>query len=296
MESGAEEYFEGAARWLKAEKVHLERGLSDSEVATIEARYEFRLPADLRMLLQIALPLSAPRSKRVWIFMADAGTMADELEGMPNSMRHVRRFRLRTRRRQRPRAIPWSFPDWRARRQQDLVSLDELVTKPFDYATWYLAQEIERGYWDTRWGTKTDDLQEAKRQMAEYVHKAPKMIPLGSAFYMSSEPSEAGNPVWEYFIEDLQYYAGFDLPGFLHYRFDVPLPSWSVVVPRWIDFWSEDLHHSPGRTPREAYDLFVRYILEDPDPAAARERFFRGQPEPFIPEGDERPEWADKYG
>lgn len=131
--------------------------------------------------------------------------------------------------------------------------------------------------------------------MVKYVRQAPKMIPLGSAFYMSAEPAEPGNPVWEYFVEDLQYYAGFDLPGFLHNRFGVPLPSWAAAVPRWIDFWSEELHHSPGRTPREAYDIFVRSFLDDRDPAATRERFFRGQPESFIPAGDAPPEWADRY-
>jgi hypothetical protein len=42
METGAAQYFDEAARWLKAEKVHVEPGLNDTEVDAIEGRYEFR--------------------------------------------------------------------------------------------------------------------------------------------------------------------------------------------------------------------------------------------------------------
>ncbi len=281
MQAGADEYFEGAARWLKAEKVNLGSGLSDSEIGVIEARYEFTFPADLRRFLQIALPLSAPESKRVWFYMTGDFVRFPKLHS--------------SRRRQYPRVVPWSFPNWRAKRRSDVERLDALVNDPFDLAEHYLAQSVEKGLWDAEWGEKPDDSQEAIRQMSDHVRRAPKLIPVGSAFYIAAEPTEEGNPVWEYFIEDLQYYAGFDLPGFLHNRFGVPLPSWAALVPRWIDFWSEFLHHSPGRTSREAYDIFVQFLLEDRDPPAARERFFRGQPEPFIPAGDEPPEWADRY-
>lgn len=269
METGAAQYFDEAARWLKADKVHVEPGLNDTEVDAIEGRYEFRFPPDLRMFLQTVVPISAPKSKRVWFYMS----------------------RMKPRR-GRMRPIAWSLPNWRKPNRE----LDDMVTKSFDLATWYGDQQIERGQWDERWGIKPDDLQEAKRQMVESVRRAPRTIPLSNAFYMSADPSEPGNPIWEYFIEDLQYYAGFDLPGFLHNRYGVPLPSWAAVVPRWIDFWSEEIHMSPERTSREAYDRFVRYFLDDPDPAAARERFFRGQPDGWIPEGDEPPEWADRYG
>jgi hypothetical protein len=221
METGAAQYFDEAARWLKAEKVHVEPGLTDTEVDAIEERYEFRFPPDLRMFLQTVVPISAPKSKRVWFYMS----------------------RMKPRR-GRMRPIAWSLPNWRKRNQE----LDDMVTKSFDLATWYGDQQIERGQWDERWGIKPYDLQEAKRQMVESVRRAPKTIPLSNAFYMSADPSEPGNPIWEYFIEDLQYYAGFDLPGFLHNRYGVPLPSWAAVVPRWIDFWSEEVHMSPERT------------------------------------------------
>jgi hypothetical protein len=59
----------------------------------------------------------------------------------------------------------------------------------------------------------------------------------------------------------------------------VPLASWAALVPKWIEFWSEEVHMSPERTAREANDLFVQYFLDDRDPGAARERFFRGQPD-----------------
>jgi hypothetical protein len=150
MEAGAEEYFEGAARWLSAEGVHVGRGLSDSEVATIEGRYEFRFPADLRMFLQTALPLSAPESKRVWIILGDA---------KPS--------------RRRPRVIPWSFPNWRAKRKRDLETLNDLVATPVAYAEFHLAQGVERGFWRPWWGERPSDLQEAKRRVVERVRAAP---------------------------------------------------------------------------------------------------------------------------
>ena len=105
MEPGVEEYFEGAARWLRAEKVHCEPGLSDNEVASIESRYKSWFPGVLRMLLQTVVPVSAPKAKRVWLHM----------QGM------------KPRRRWRVRAIAWSLPNWRKQDRE----LDDMVTKSF---------------------------------------------------------------------------------------------------------------------------------------------------------------------
>jgi hypothetical protein len=41
---------------MRARGIELAEGLSDREVATVEARYGFRFPADLRAFLQTALP------------------------------------------------------------------------------------------------------------------------------------------------------------------------------------------------------------------------------------------------
>jgi hypothetical protein len=38
METGAAQYFDEVARWLKAEKAHVEPGLIDTEVDAIEER------------------------------------------------------------------------------------------------------------------------------------------------------------------------------------------------------------------------------------------------------------------
>ncbi|HEY8971766.1 MAG TPA: hypothetical protein VIM64_21845 [Puia sp.] len=43
---------------LGKQNVTLERGLTDEEIGQVEAKYAIRLPPDLRLLLQTALPVS----------------------------------------------------------------------------------------------------------------------------------------------------------------------------------------------------------------------------------------------
>lgn len=51
-------YIRELVDWLNAEGVIFERGLTDEEIATLEATHALRFPSDLRKLLQHALPVS----------------------------------------------------------------------------------------------------------------------------------------------------------------------------------------------------------------------------------------------
>jgi hypothetical protein len=129
-------------------------------------------------------------------------------------------------------ALPVSepFPDWR--RESD-AALRARLAWPLE-GIWL---DIEHnGFWLAEWGTKPDDLTEAKEIARRAVVAAPVLIPVCSHRFLPAEPAEAGNPVFSVVQTDVVVY-GSDLGDYFRAEFRrIRLPDWPPAEPRRIRF------------------------------------------------------------
>ncbi len=140
------------------------------------------------------------------------------------------------------RVVPVShgFPDWRDQRNEDLPFM---LALPVDGVLF----DVQNGvYWHGEWGEKPSSEHEALAVARERLSAVPQLIPFHSHRYVSSEPAEAGNPVFSVVQTDVVVY-GNDLAGNLALDFGIPLPGWARTAPRRIRFWSDvvDWNNTP---------------------------------------------------
>ncbi|WP_440952204.1 hypothetical protein [Methanococcoides sp. FTZ1] len=94
-------------------------------------------------------------------------------------------------------------------------------------------------FWYEDWGTKPTNLLEAIELCRKEMEKVPKLIPIYSHRYISSEPEEKGNPVFSVYQTDIIYY-GEDLLSYLMIEFNMKRhKEIDHTKIRNIRFWSE---------------------------------------------------------
>ena len=95
-------------------------------------------------------------------------------------------------------------------------------------------------FWLESWGLKPDRYEVRKKIATEEFQKYPKLIPIYSHRYISSEPHDAGNPVFSVYQMDIIHY-GMDLADYFsnEFKFDLPKSFGVVTIPTRIEFWSD---------------------------------------------------------
>jgi hypothetical protein len=95
-------------------------------------------------------------------------------------------------------------------------------------------------FWFDKWGIKPSNFEKQKEIAVTELDKQPKLIPIYSHRYISSEPNEIGNPVFSVYQMDIIYY-GIDLMDYFSNEFGFELPkSYGIVSePKRIQFWSD---------------------------------------------------------
>lgn len=99
-------------------------------------------------------------------------------------------------------------------------------------------------FWMTKLGQKPADLTQAKEIFTNwYKLNVPRLIPIYSHRYMSSEPDKLGAPVYSVHQTDIIYY-GNNIFSYLKNEFRSTI---NIEYPKWrkddTPFWSEILHY-----------------------------------------------------
>ncbi len=94
-------------------------------------------------------------------------------------------------------------------------------------------------FWLDTWGIKPSNFKEQRSIATNELAKQPKLIPIYSHRYLSSEPSEAGNPVFSVYQTDIIHY-GKDLMDYFsnEFGFELPKSFGAINKPKRIRFWS----------------------------------------------------------
>jgi hypothetical protein len=133
-----------------------------------------------------------------------------------------------------------TFPNWRNLRDPGIVLR---LSGPWEGWLFDLEAGAERA-WLPGWGERPADLADQIRLFRTHYESAPRLVPIYGHRYISSEPCEAGNPVFSIHQVDIIYY-GFDLEDYLQVEFlKRKHGSWWPTKPREIRFWTSALEHS----------------------------------------------------
>lgn len=95
-------------------------------------------------------------------------------------------------------------------------------------------------FWLDEWGAKPFNFRDQKKIVQDEFNEQPTLIPIYSHRYVSSEPNEAGNPVFSVYQMDIIYY-GYDLMDYFTKEFGIVLPSsfGAIDEPKRVRFWSD---------------------------------------------------------
>src|SRR5437868_3958640 len=134
-------------------------------------------------------------------------------------------------------ALPtgFGFPNWRS---GDERALREQLALPLHGILF----DVERdGFWLPEWGSRPEELDEAKELVRAHVRAAPTLIPVNCHRMMPDGPHMAGNPILSVHQTDIIYY-GFDLEDYLRHEFNLadrkPWPATVKAIEFWdVEFW-----------------------------------------------------------
>ena len=95
-------------------------------------------------------------------------------------------------------------------------------------------------FWVDKWGMKPIDFKDQMKIAINELSKQPTLIPIYSHRYLSSEPNEAGNPVFSVYQMDIIHY-GNDLIDYFTNEFGINMPVsfGTIEAPKRIRFWSD---------------------------------------------------------
>ncbi len=116
-------------------------------------------------------------------------------------------------------ALPISneFINWRDISKNNVKNIKNRLNWPLEGMIF----DIENNnFWYEGWGKKPDNLEEAIKVCEDEMKKVPKLIPICSHRYISSEPHEVDNPVFSVYQTDIIYY-GENLLSYLQLEFDM---------------------------------------------------------------------------
>jgi len=129
-----------------------------------------------------------------------------------------------------------NFPNWRSESDENINLLKERLAWPLDGM---LFDVEHNSFWHPLWGERPSDLEAAFHICREEFSRAPKLIPIYSHRYISSQPQESGNPIFSVYQTDIIYY-GEDLESYFKVEFkDMEHSEIEYKAMKKIRFWSE---------------------------------------------------------
>lgn len=135
-------------------------------------------------------------------------------------------------------ALPVSnnFVNWRDLSEGNITNIKDRLNWPLEGIIF----DIENNeFWYSGWGIKPNDLKEAIKVCKNEMTKVPKLIPICSHRYISSEPQEEGNPIFSVYQTDIIYY-GENLLSYLQIEFGIKkYQDINFDSINHIRFWSE---------------------------------------------------------
>ncbi|MEZ5336615.1 MAG: hypothetical protein R2741_16040 [Methanolobus sp.] len=135
-------------------------------------------------------------------------------------------------------ALPISkgFYNWRDFSEENVNTIKNQLEWPLEGMIF----DIEHNsFWYKEWGAKPDNQMEAIKLCKKEMKKVPKLVPIFSHRYISSEPKERGNPVFSIYQTDIIYY-GEDLRSYLKIEFNMRTQNnIDFTKVKYIRFWSE---------------------------------------------------------
>ncbi len=102
-------------------------------------------------------------------------------------------------------------------------------------------------FWYPQWGQRPTELRAALAIAREQLVQVPALVPVYSHRYISTEPPQAGNPVFSIVQTDIITY-GKDLATYLAAEFGITLDG-PRPEPRRIRFWSDLVDMNNGVLP-----------------------------------------------
>lgn len=142
-------------------------------------------------------------------------------------------------------------PDW----TRDDAAIRELLDWPLDG----ILTDVERnGFWAPHWGPRPAATADRIAMAEKLVRAAPRLIPLGSTYFIPETPFERGNPVLFVFLSDVRH-RGANLADFAERlsagRLREPVAGTKKAIPFWTELSQVPLQlpapSPPARSPAE---------------------------------------------
>lgn len=136
--------------------------------------------------------------------------------------------------------ISYRFVNWRQglTSQEMANDIAKLLAWPLDGMLF----DIENNnFWDDRWGSIPEKLEDKVSIATKNYKTYPKLIPIYSHRYIPAHPHKVGNPVFSIYQMDIIYY-GYDLATYFAKEFGFELPDHFEIPERPIldiEFWSD---------------------------------------------------------
>jgi len=123
-----------------------------------------------------------------------------------------------------------SWPNWRHDSGEDLQGR---LAWPVESV---LFDVRNNGFWPASWGDRPDLKEDREREARAHLADVPKLVPVFSHRYLTSDPQSKPSPVFSVYQSDVIFY-GDDLLDYVAHEFRVPPrhPSDRTHVPFWSD-------------------------------------------------------------
>jgi hypothetical protein len=171
-------------------------GMTEAELAAVEARWSVRFPPDFRLFLHTLHTVDRPQ---VGAACVDS-TRMDPVERS-------------------------AFYDWRPGREGPPQPFQGLAGA-FEWLFEGIMFDIEHdGLWLPSWGTRPSTAEGCSQHVRDVLERAPKLLPVYKHRYLLAEPCQAGNPVLSVWQTDIVVY-GSNLREYFLWEFqDLLLPN-----------------------------------------------------------------------
>jgi hypothetical protein len=212
-----QEFLEWFGIQLSHRNARVASGLTDSEITSIQSKYEFIFPPDLRCLLQHSLPVYEPE---------------------PNNAIP------------RPKSSLQRWIDWRH-------GAEETIRLHLTWPLRSIGHDIEcNGFWHDEWGIRPPDPLEARSIAEQHILTAPPLIPVYGHRYLAGVPILSGNPIYSIWYTDIIRY-GDDLASYFRneflgwqsptrYQITSQPPDEFSKTGRYIPFWDDLVRRNRG--------------------------------------------------